>query len=203
MKVLVVGATGLTGSIAINLLLEKKDEPTAFVRGDCAAPGVKVAKGEARDARSLEDAVKGQDAVLSAFGPRSLKKSDIQETYMRNLVSAMEKNGMKRLVNLSAWGAGDSWPTMPFIGKIFVKLMLRELYEDKEKGEAILFASSLDYVNVRPGRLTNGKARGGAKANLDGKGISGWMTRADLAAFMGDQLRDDTWLRKSPLLGYA
>jgi hypothetical protein len=40
------------------------------------------------------------------------------------------------------------------------------------------------------------------KASLDAKDIRGLMTRADLAAFMVEQLTDPTWLRKSPVIGY-
>ncbi|MEQ1504706.1 MAG: NAD(P)H-binding protein [Myxococcota bacterium] len=97
MKVLVVGATGLTGGHAVRLLLARGDEVTAFVRDPASwresHEHLRVAKGEARDADSLVAAVKGQDAVLSAFGPRSLKKDDLQEVYMRNLLAAMTANG--------------------------------------------------------------------------------------------------------------
>jgi uncharacterized protein YbjT (DUF2867 family) len=44
---------------------------------------------------------------------------------------------------------------------IFIPLLLRNVFADKERGEAILFASDLDYVNVRPGRLLNKAARAG------------------------------------------
>jgi hypothetical protein len=47
-------------------------------------------------------------------------------------------------------------------------------------------------------------ARGKVKAASSPDGLL-WrplMTREDLAAFMIDQLTDNTWLRRSPLLGY-
>ena len=79
---------------------------------------LRVVQGEARDAASLERAVAGQDAVVSVFGPRSLKKGDLQEVFMRNVVAAMTAAGVKRLVNLSAWGAGDSRETAPFVFRV-------------------------------------------------------------------------------------
>jgi uncharacterized protein YbjT (DUF2867 family) len=153
----------------------------------------------------LDAALKGQDAVLSAFGPRSFKKDDIQETLMRNLIEGMEKNKVKRLVSLSALGMGDSSQEGPFIYRaLILPLFLKQIFEDKARGEALLFASGLDYVSVRPGRLLNAPAKGGVKAVLKGKGMGmEWsMTRADLAAFMLEQLTSDTWLRQSPLIGY-
>lgn len=209
MKVLVIGATGLTGGIAVRRLLERGDDVTALARAPSAFAvkhdRLKVAKGEARDAGSIERAVEGVDAVLSAFGPRAaLRKDDLQEVFMRNLVGAMEKTGVKRLSNLSAWGAGDSYSALWLPGRIVLRLALSSFFEDKERGEAILFASALDFVNVRPSRLTNAPARGNVKAALSPEGLRWWplMTREDLAAFMIGQLTDDMWLRRSPLLGY-
>src|SRR5258708_13737662 len=116
MKVLVVGATGLTGSILVRLLFDRGDEVTVLVRSDIPMKRVRIVKGEARDRASIEAAVAGQDAVLSAFGPRGLKKDDLQEAYMRNLVAAMEAKRVNPLLNLSSRGSGHSWEVMPFIG---------------------------------------------------------------------------------------
>src|SRR6476659_5718352 len=113
MKVLVIGATGLTGTHLVQKLLARGDDVTALVRNpssyELKHEHLRVARGEARDLESLERACAGHDAVVSAFGPRTFKKDDIQEVFMKNLVAAMTKSGVKRLVNLSAWGAGDSY----------------------------------------------------------------------------------------------
>ncbi len=205
MKTLVIGATGMTGQHVVRILLERGDEVTAFARTPSAVKErerLRVAQGEARDEASLSRAVEGQDAVVSVFGPRSLKKDDLQEVFMRNLVTAMTKAGVKRLVNLSAWGAGDSLPRSNVFARLIRATILRKMFDDKDRGEVVLLSSDLDYVNVRPGRLTNGRARGGVKASLTGEGIKPFLTREDLAGFMVEQLAADTWLRKSPLIGY-
>jgi hypothetical protein len=145
--------------------------------------------------------MQGQDAVLCTFGPRSLRKDDLQEVLMRNLVDAMTKNGVKRIVNLSAWGAGDSDATAHPVFKLFRALLLRHVFRDKERGEALLLRSDLDFVNVRPGRLSNRPARGGVRASLDGRGLGHAITREDTATFMVDQLTSNDWLRKSPIIG--
>ena len=206
MKVLLIGATGGTGQLILPLLLEAGHEVTALARKPSAIalrnPKLRIVEGEARDAASIERAVAGQDAVISAFGPRSFGKSDLQETFLRNLVAAMEKQGVKRLVNLSAWGSRESIRHSRLPLKIIRATLLRHVYADKERGEAWVDASPLDYTHVRPGRLLNSKARGGVRASMDGAGMQNKMTRADLAAFMVAQLTDATWSRKGPLIGY-
>lgn len=204
-RVLVIGASGGTGKHVVRLLLEAGHEVTAFARNPASVAEwgdrVRVAKGEARDAASLAAAVKGCDAVVSTFGPRSLKKDDLQQVFMRNLLAAMKAHGVRRLVNLSAWGAGDSRDTVPLIFKLIRATILREIYRDKDRGEALLVASDLSYVNVRPGRLTDGPARGGVKASLDGKGVAQSIPREDVAKFMVAQLTSDSWVRQSPVIG--
>lgn len=206
MKVLVVGATGGTGRHAVRKLLARGDEVTAFARNPAdvkeTSPKLRVVKGDARDAALLEAAVQGQDAVLCAFGPRSLKKDDLQEVLMRNLVAAMEKAHVKRVVNLSALGAGDSASAAGLVFAIFRGTVLRHVYADKNRAEPLLLTSALDFVNVRPGRLVDTPAKGGVKATLNAKDVRAWMTREDLADFMVQQLSSDAWLRKSPLIGY-
>ena len=198
----------LTGGIAVRRLLERGDEVSAFVRDPATFPmkheRLRAVRGDARDAASLERAVEGHDAVLSAFGPRSMKKDDLQEQFMQNLVGAMQKAGVKRLSNLSAWGAGDSIGALGPVSRIVARFFLGNLFDDKARGEVFLFASGLDFVNVRPSRLSNRAARGNVKASLDPKDLRSWplMTREDVATFMIEMLTSDTWVGQSPLIGY-
>ncbi|MDB4927571.1 MAG: flavin reductase [Myxococcaceae bacterium] len=206
MKVLVIGATGATGKAAVQKLLARGDEVTAFARKPADVTEtharLRTAQGDARDLASLERALEGQDAVLAAFGPRALGKDDLQEVFARNLIAAMKKRGVQRLVNLSAWGSGDSRPHMTFVFKLIRHTILKNVFDDKERGEELLAASDLDVTNVRPGRLVNEPARGGARASLQPDGLKPTMTREDLAAFMVDELHANAWVRKSPLIGY-
>lgn len=206
MKVLVIGSTGGTGRFAVKMALDAGHEVTAFARDPSAvkesSPRLRVAKGDARDAASVDAAVAGQDAVIVAVAPRSLGETDLQQALYRNLVAAMKKHGVRRVVNLSAWGSGDSAPHMNFFFKVFSKTVLRNVWPDKERGERMLLEAGLDHVNVRPGRLLDSPARGGVRASLTPDGMKPELTREDLARFMVDQLGSDAWLRKSPLIGY-
>ena len=206
MKVLVIGSTGGTGLHVVTKALAAGHEVTALARNPDAFPQkharLRVVKGDVRDAASLDAAVQGQDALVIALGPRSLQEADLQETAMRNLVPALQKRGVKRVVNLSAWGSGDSAKHTRLVFRVIQKTVLRKVWPDKERGEQILLGAGLDHVNVRPGRLLDAPARGGVKAGLEPGKMKAELTREDLADFMVAQLVSDTWLRKSPLVGY-
>jgi putative NADH-flavin reductase len=207
-KVLVIGATGQTGRHAVRQLLARGDAVTAFVRNPSAiteaSDRLRVVKGDARDAASLDRAMQGQEAVLVAFGGRSLKKDDLQETFMRNLTVAMTRHGVTRIVNLSAWGSGGAAvPPANLLARFFfIPVVLRHVLDDRKRGEVYLFTSPLNYVNVCPAFLKNGPALGHVRASIDGRGLKQYMHREDLATFMVAQLSDDMWLRKCVAIGY-
>lgn len=205
MKVLVIGATGATGKYALPKLLAAGHDVTAFVRNPDALPvkdaRIATVKGDVRDGAALAAAVKGHDAVLAMFGPRSLRRDDLQEVFMRNLVAAMEQHGVKKLVNLSAWGASETRPYISWVFLPFRMTLLKAVFDDKERGEKILLASKIDYVNVSPGRLTDGPEKGAVRVAADGKGVPNAISRAGLATWMIAQLGSDAWARKSPIIG--
>ena len=207
MKALVIGSTGLTGKILVRKLLEDGHDVTAFARDPALVaqtnPRLRVVQGEARDGASFERATQGQEVVLVAFRPRSSKADGLAEALMRHLIAAMRKDDVRRLINVSAASLGEALDQMPFLfRKVFHPLFLKHITADKARAEALMFASGLDYVNVRPGRLLNGAARGGVKAALDAQGLSLVMTREDLATFMIAQMSDTRWVGASPIVGY-
>jgi hypothetical protein len=72
---------------------------------------------------------------------------------------------------------------------------------DKNRQEDVVRASDLDWVLVRPTVLNDKPARGSARACTDLSGIhGGTIARADVATFVVDQLTNDTWLRRAPLI---
>jgi len=205
-KILLIGATGATGQEILPRLLAAGYAVTALVRRPEAVTVIhdrlKVVLGDVRNSTSIDQALHGQDAVVCAFGPRALKKDNIQEVLMRNLVTAMKGRGVKRLVNLSAWGAGETTRPHGLLQAILQKGILRHVFADKRRCQNWLFASGLDYVKVCPGRLLNSPARGGVKASEDGVGLKAILTRGDLADWMVAQLTSDTWLGRCPIVGY-
>src|SRR5579863_6296725 len=114
------------------------------------------------------------------------------------LVTAMTRHGVGRLVCVSALGVGDSRGHGGFVfDRLFLPLLLSEAYKDKERQEAAIRASPLDWVLVRPAMLTDDPARGNARAITDLARVKGGkIARADVAQFVVDQLTTDTYLRR-------
>ena len=206
MKVLVLGATGGSGRLIVRDALAKGHSVAALVRSKARAldlPGADLIEGDARDEGTLTRALDGCDAVISALGTgMGFRKVDLLAVATRALVTAMTRNGVRRLVCISALGVGDSHGHGGFVfDRLFQPLLLSHAYKDKDGQEAAIRASSLDWVVVRPARLTDDPARGSVRTVTDLAAVKGGeIARADVARFVVEQLTTDTWLRRTPVL---
>jgi putative NADH-flavin reductase len=166
---------------------------------------VKVVQGNMLDADPLTRAMDGQDAVVSALGSPGLRKSTDLSEGVRNIIGAMERTGVKRFIFESSIGIGDSrdhagW----FARKVFFRFVVKNIFADKEIQERLIKESSLDWVIVRPGRLTNGPRTGRYRHGdeIDAQHPAGTISRADTAEFMLKHLTDDKYLHKTPGVSY-
>jgi putative NADH-flavin reductase len=177
----------------------------ALVRAKARAdlPGAELIEGDVRDEETLARALNGCDAVISALGTgMGLREVDLLTVATRALIAAMTRAGVRRLICISALGVGDSRGHGGFVfDRLFQPLLLGPAYKDKDRQEAAIRASSLDWVVVRPAQLTSGPARGRIRATIDLAGVNGGkITRADVAQFIIEQLTTDTWLRQTPVI---
>ena len=207
MKVLIIGATGATGKILMREALEQGHEVTALARNpSTVAPEdhrLRVLQGNALDVPSVEAAVVGQDAVLSALGTRSRGPTTLFSESTHNLIAAMDKHGVRRLVCITGIGAGDSKGHVGFLyDRIIRPFVVRNVYEDKDRQEEAIEQSDLEWVIVRPARLTDEPARGEYKVYLKGSYKAKTISRADVADFMLAQVTDDTYVHKMPVISY-
>jgi putative NADH-flavin reductase len=207
MKILVLGASGATGRLIVARLAARGHDVVALVRSSAKAADLASAKlieGDARDAAALARAVTGCDAVISSLGtPMSpFRKVTLLSTATRALVDVMAAQSVRRLVCITGMGAGDSRGHGGFFyDRVFEPLMLRQVYQDKDRQEAIIRTSALDWTIIRPTVLNDKPARGNIHALTDLSGVhGGTISRADVADFVVEQLTEETWLRKTPLI---
>jgi uncharacterized protein YbjT (DUF2867 family) len=207
MKILVLGATGGTGREIVREAGAKGHSVVALVRSKARAQdlaGADLVEGDARDAATLARALDGCSGVISALGtPMSpFREVALLSTATRALVDAMARQGVRRLVCITGMGAGDSRGHGGFVfDRLIFPLFLRKVYADKDRQEDIVRSSGADWVLVRPTVLNDKPARGRVRALTDLSGQQGGtVARADVAKFVVDQLSDDQWLRRAPLI---
>lgn len=198
MKLFVLGATGGTGVELVRQAPVRGHSVTAFGRSAAAPPAVSVA-GDVADARGLEPAMRGHDAVVFTLGPRNFGPTTLCSTSMRAVLPAMQAAGVRRIVgvSLAILFPGILGP----IGAIG-RYILRHGAADALEMERALAASPLDYTIVRPPPLTNGAGSGRWRAEVDALprfGLS--IARADLAAFVLEILEKSLFTRS--LVGVA
>jgi putative NADH-flavin reductase len=209
MKLVAFGATGGTGRAIVAQGLEQGHVVTAFVRNPAAVTTkherLKLVQGNVLDYPSVQAAVQGQDAVLSALGVRKLRKNSILSDGTKNILRAMGQHGVRRFVCESSLGVGDSLGQLGWVFNLFIlPLFLRNIFSDKEVQEQSIRQSGLDWIIVRPAVLTNGPRTRVYRSGFGStdRTIRGKVSRADVADFMLRQLTDDTYLRKTPGLSY-
>ncbi|TPN57332.1 MULTISPECIES: SDR family oxidoreductase [unclassified Mesorhizobium] len=209
MKILVLGATGATGRLIVSKALAQGYDVVVLVRSKAKAEnlaGAELVEGDARDPAALTHAIAGCEAVISSLGTAMspLREVTMLSTATRVLVGVMERQNIRRLVCITGLGAGDSRGHGGFFfDRLLLPLMLRKVYEDKDRQEDAIRGSTLDWIVVRPMVLNDKPARGGIKALTDLSSVhGGTIARADVAEFVVQQLTTDTWLRKSPLISW-
>ncbi|MGJ4955948.1 SDR family oxidoreductase [Bradyrhizobium sp. HKCCYLRH2015] len=206
-NILVLGATGGTGRLIVRDALARGHHVTALVRSPERAgdlQGAQLIVGDARDEATLRKALKGQNAVISSLGtPLSpFREVTTLSTSTRALVNAMKAEHVARLVAITGIGAGDSRGHGGFVyDRLILPLLLRNVYADKNRQEAVIRDSGLDWLIVRPAMLNDKPGGQKLRALTDLAGFhGGTIARADVARFVVDQVSDDSFLHRSPLI---
>jgi putative NADH-flavin reductase len=202
-RVLIVGATGGTGRQLVAQALDLGHEVTAFVRDPSKLgiehPRLTVVEGDVLDYGSVEAAVRGQEAVVSALGhKRYFGPTRILSKGTRNVLRAMEAQGVRRFVCETSLGIGDSAGRMGlYYTFLVIPIIVPFYFWDKTRQERLIARSNLEWVIVRPGALTDAGKRGRVR---HGRHVGSYLrtvrvSRTDVADFMLHQLESDAYLR--------
>jgi putative NADH-flavin reductase len=185
MRVLVLGATGGIGRFLLEFATARGHEVTAFVRSPqkiaLKSERLRAVPGDLLHAEQLAQVLLGQDVVLSAFGPATLRRVTTRGEFGTALATAMGRSGVRRAVVVSS---GLLFEEQNAIGKLLRGTLFRNLLPDMTAMEATLEKDGLEWTIVRPPRLTNGpltKSYSVADGRLP-KGMT--VSRACVADFM-------------------
>ena len=210
MKLLILGATGGTGRSALKEAKALGHDVTVFARDRSKLSaeeqtGTRVATGVLpHDEAALAEAMRGQNAVISALGRGlSFKPEDLMKRSVPVILRTMGQAGVRRLIFTSAFGVGETWRDTPMMARLFARTLLRGIYADKTVGEALIRQSDLDWTIVHPTMLTDGERTGtwrsGERLPLSGLPK---ISRGDAGAFLVSQLNDSSHIRRTVLVSY-
>ena len=209
MNIVVFGATGQTGRLLAERAVRAGHDVTAFARDPARMTLVhdrlRVVGGDVLDAASVNRAVVGQNAVLSALGSSARNPEPVLSDGVRHVLDAMERHGVRRIVAVSAAGALGE-PAGFWVGNLGLRIFrmwLPGVYRAHRKMLEELQRRDVDWTAVRAVLLTNGPPKGRYRVAVEG--IPRWgfrISRADVADFMIRQLTSDEFLRKMPAIAY-
>src|SRR5580765_1949687 len=171
MRILLLGATGRTGKLLLERALDPGHIVHAVVREKQKIKieryNLRIFEGTPQDITALQKAMQGCEAVLSAlnisrkyefpWSPLRTPKYFLSGT-MEKIVTLSEKNSLRRVVFISAWGVNETKKDLPgWFRWLINNSTLRYQYNDHERQEDVLRDSTLDWTAVRPVFLTNSK----------------------------------------------
>lgn len=209
MKIVIFGASGSVGRQVVEQALEQGHTVTAFSRNpaklDIQHRNLILFPGDVMDLSAVEQAVQGQDTVVCTLGSGQKLTGTIRSEGTRQIIEAMKRSGIRRLICQTTLGAGESWGSLNFYWKyIMFGLILRNVFADHELQEQYVKQSGLDWTIVRPGAFVDGKRIGQYRHGFPGTDKTSKLkiSRADVADFILKQLGDRSYLHQAPSLSY-
>ena len=217
MNVAIFGASGATGTLLTQRCLAGGHNVNALLRTPERFPlrdRVRVIQGSAFDIASVRQTIEGADVVLSALGARSLRKEDVLERAVPQIIAAMQEplsagKPVRRIIVLGAAGAlPNSLDKQPawrrwIVQNIIYKMILKWPLTSQISQWNNLSRSNLDWTMVMPPMLTNGPARGSYR--VDGEALppnGSRISRADVADFMMQQIGSAQWIRRGVYISW-
>ena len=156
--------------------------------------------GDATNKADLLKSIQNADAIIVTLGTgKNMKATTLFSDFAKLIVGIhKEKKIVVPFIFVTGFGAGESKNYVPWLVKMFLKYLLKDVYADKTKMEEIITGSDLNWTVVRPGRLLDKELT--EKYRIENKlykGINiGGINRADVADFLIKQAEKQTELKK-------
>jgi putative NADH-flavin reductase len=208
MRVLIIGASKGIGLETTRQALEAGHHVRALARSATAMtlsdPNLEKADGDALKPEDVEGAMADVHVVIQTLGVGLgdlWRPIHLFSDATRVMVAAMEAKGVKRLIAVTGFGAGDSGARIGALQRVPFQIVFGRAYADKSVQEQLIKDSDLDWTIARPGVLTQGARTGRYKILSEpSQWRNGIIARADVAQFLVRQIEDRTYVRQAPVL---
>ena len=197
MKLVVLGATGRTGSLVVEQALAAGHTVTALVRSPekltIRNSGLRMVAGRATDAADVARALEGADAVLSTLGGNGSVIADST----RAIVDAAHQTGVRRVIVLSSFFVERD--RLGAVSRLLTRLAMGSVINDKSAGEQQLRQTDLDWTIIYASFLKDGPVSGSVEVLPEAarRRISDRISRADVAAWMIHAATESQFSRRS------
>lgn len=208
MQILVIGASSGIGLETVKSALSSGYRVRAISRSveqlPLAHPLLDKQKGDALNPADIRKCIAGVDAVIQTLGIKVAGLCGPVHLFSgatRILLPAMQQQGVRRLIAVTGFGAGDSRDSISFLERLPFNLFLGRAYKDKDSQERLIKESELDWTIVRPGILINGPAQQRFNVLAEPhEWRNGIITRADVADFLLQEVCNPKYVHRCPVL---
>ena len=211
-NVLVIGASRGIGLEVVQQALDRGHSVRAMARSatsiSLSDPQLDKCNGSALSQADVAGALRDVDAVVMTLGIPAGPEMVLGPVLLFSeatavVVAAMRNTGVRRLLCITGFGAGDSRASVGCLQGVVFRMFLGRAYNDKDIQEQIIRTSGLDWVIARPCILTSGRKTESYKVLLEPKTWrNGVISRAYVADFLVKQIGDDGLLGHPPVLAY-
>jgi len=198
MKTIVFGGTGDVGQIIVNRLINQKEQVCVLTRQSKESTDNLIYMiGNVLDFRTIEKCINEGDNVIIALGFND-SNLDTMSRGTSNIISAMINNKSKRLICLSAQGAGDSWDYMPdsFKDMVTNNSILKASFYDHGLQEELIKKSELDWTIVRPTEIIDKPATKTYTIDCPSDSSIFQISKYDVAEFITTELFEKRYIQQ-------
>jgi uncharacterized protein YbjT (DUF2867 family) len=208
MRLTIFGATGKTGGHFVRQALEDGYEVTALVRNASKLAichdHLTVIEGDAIDPAIVEHAIQGTDAVICILNTsfmRAIAETKPVTRITQNILNSMKYFGVRRLIITSSGiPQPNDMPDLRFSLLLGIgKGIMPPAVEDTIHAAQIVQSSDIDWTVFRM-VPTNSAPTGRVNAGYINPKIKVFVSRSDAAMFILKELRENNWVRQTPVI---
>ena len=154
MNITIIGASAGIGLETVKRGLNRNHSLTTLSRSKIEIEEKKsfnMILGDATNKADLINSIQQADAIIVTLGTgRNMKATTLFSDFAKLIVEINREKKMDvPFIFVTGFGAGESKNYVPWMVKLFLKYMLKDVYADKTKMEEIITNSNLNWTVVR------------------------------------------------------